>query len=175
MGPALAGLGAAGVAHVASIMTGGSPQEVIPLVVAGGLNALKSAAEEPSVTLFVYTSSSVAATLAKPNVALAIDETTYNEEAIQKAWNFLDDEDESFKGMYVYGASKEQTEQEMWKWVRENKPGFAFNAVVSTIAYFFGELQGFELDWPHSSGLCGRLHVALSIFSLKHRHLSNPK
>lgn len=32
--------------------------------------------------------------------------------------------------MYIYGASKTQTEQEMWKWVRENKPGFAFNAVL---------------------------------------------
>lgn len=42
----------------------------------GGLNALKSAAKEPSVTRFVYTSSSIAATLAKPNVALAINETT---------------------------------------------------------------------------------------------------
>jgi hypothetical protein len=78
----LAGLGAAGVVHVASIMTGGSPQEVIPPVVAGGLNTLKSAAKEPSVMRFVYTSSSVA-TLARPNVALAIGETTYNEEAIQ--------------------------------------------------------------------------------------------
>lgn len=32
--------------------------------------------------------------------------------------------------MYIYGASKAQTEQEMWKWVRENKPGFAFNAIL---------------------------------------------
>lgn len=84
-GPALAGIGAAGVVHITSIMTGGSPQEVIPLVVAVGPNTLKSAAKEPSVMRFVYTSSSVAATLAKPNVALAIGETTYNEEAIQGA------------------------------------------------------------------------------------------
>ena len=71
--------------HVASIVTGGSPQEVIPPVVVGRLNTLKSAAKEPSVMRFVYTSSSVAATLVKPNVALAIGETTYNEEAIQGA------------------------------------------------------------------------------------------
>lgn len=76
-GPALAGLGAAGVVRVASIMMGGSPQEVIPPVVAGGLNALKSAAEELSMTRFVYISSSIAATLAKPNVTLAVGETTY--------------------------------------------------------------------------------------------------
>ena len=76
-GPVLAGLGAAGVVHVASIITGGSLQEVTPLVVVGGLNALKSAAKEPSMTRFVYASSSIAAMLAKPNVALAIDET-YN-------------------------------------------------------------------------------------------------
>jgi hypothetical protein len=42
--------------------------------------------------------------------------------------------------MYIYEASKGQTEQEMWKWARENKPGSAFNAVVGTIAYLFGEL-----------------------------------
>lgn len=84
-GPALAGLGAAGIVHIASIMTGGSPQEVIPPVVAGGLNTLKSAAKVPSVMRCVYTSSSVAATLAKPNVAFAIGETTNNEEAIQGA------------------------------------------------------------------------------------------
>lgn len=82
-GPALAGLGAAGVVRVASIMMGGFPQEVIPPVVAGGLNALKSAAEELSMTRFVYISSSIAATLAKPNVTLAVGETTYNEEAIR--------------------------------------------------------------------------------------------
>ena len=169
-GPTLADLSPAGVAHVASIMMGGSPQEGIPLVVAGGLNTLKSAAKEPSVACFVYTSSSTAATLAKPNAALAIDETTYNEEAIRKAWNFLDGEDESFKGMYIYRASKAQTEQEMWKWVKDNKPGFAFNAVVGTIAYLFGELCRALNSIDPSPCLSCRLHAAFSICLLKHQY-----
>ena len=61
--------------------------------------------------------------------------------------------------MYIYGASKAQTEQEMWKWVRENKSGFAFNAIVSTIAYLFGELYKAlsPIDPIHPVCVAGRM------------------
>ncbi|OCK73436.1 dihydroflavonol-4-reductase [Lepidopterella palustris CBS 459.81] len=145
--------GTAGVIHVASILSGGTADKVVPLVVAGGLNALKSAAKESSVQRVVYTSSSIAVRSAKPNVKLTFNETSYNEEAIEKAWNFPADEDERFRAIYIYGASKAQTEKEMWKWVKENKPGFSFNTVIPNSN--FGKIlrpdkQGYPstTSWP---------------------------
>jgi nucleoside-diphosphate-sugar epimerase len=95
------------------------------------LNALKAAAKEPNLTRFVFTSSSIAATFPQTNVDYSIDETSYNEVAIQKGWNHPKDEPEILKGLYIYAAIKTETEKALWKWLKENKPGFVFNAVVS--------------------------------------------
>jgi nucleoside-diphosphate-sugar epimerase len=120
------------VIHIASPISGKAPEEIIPTAVTGALNALKAAAKESSVKRVVITSSSLAATMPKPNVEFSISEESFNDEAVQKAWNFPEGEDPSLRGIYLYGASKTQAEKESWRWVRENRPKFVFNTVVRT-------------------------------------------
>lgn len=59
-------------------------EKVIPTVMVGVLNSLKSAANEESVKEVFNTSSSVAATLPMPGGEYSIDEGSCGEEAIQK-------------------------------------------------------------------------------------------
>lgn len=80
----------------------------------------------PSIKRFVFTSSSLAATFPKPNVDFAIDNNSYNDEALQ-----VMREDPARKGLFKYAAMKSETEKAMWKWVKENKPSFVLNTIVS--------------------------------------------
>lgn len=114
--------------HTASVMTRSpNPNEVIPDVVAGATNILKSAATEPSVKRFVFTSSSTAATLPKPGKKFQIDASTWNDEAVELAWKPPPyDPSRTFT---VYAASKTQAERAVWKFVQENNPHFVVNAV----------------------------------------------
>jgi len=122
--------GASGFIHTATpVMVSYDPNEGIPTVVDGTLNALKAAAGEPSIKRVVLTSSSTAAASPKPNVEFVIDENTWNEETIKAAWAPPPYEGEQRK-LDVYSASKTQGEQAAWKWVKENKPGFVLDAVL---------------------------------------------
>lgn len=91
-------------------------------------NILKSAANEPSIKRFVYTSSSVAAATPKINVKETIDSNTWNEEAVKQAWASPPYNDD--RKIAVYSASKTQGEQALWKFVKEQKPSFVANAVL---------------------------------------------
>lgn len=117
------------VAHVASDLSfSPNPHEVIPGVIAGAVNAVSAAAKQPSIKRFVYTSSSAAITAAKPGVEFTISTHRWNDEDVAKAWApppYNQD-----RSMSVYGASKTQAEQEVWKFVREQKPGFVLNTVL---------------------------------------------
>jgi nucleoside-diphosphate-sugar epimerase len=96
------------------------PNKVIPTVIAGAVNALKAAFAEPSVKRFVYTSSSTAALLPKPNVpGIVVTENTWNDEAVKLAWSFTAYSAE--QANLTYAASKTQAEQEVWKFYNENK------------------------------------------------------
>src|SRR2546421_137095 len=81
---------------------------------AAAVNALKAASKEPSVKSFVYTSSSTAAAMPKPNLEFSIDENTWNEETINAAWAPPPYAEE--RKWLVYAASKAQAEQEVWRW-----------------------------------------------------------
>lgn len=101
---------------------------MIPEVLAGVRHVLESAAKQPSVKRFVYTSSSTAATAPKPNIEFKITTETWNQEDIDAAWApppYLED-----RKCAVYGASKTQGEQEVWKFMKEKKPHFTANAVL---------------------------------------------
>ena len=125
-----------GVIHVASIVTfDPDPNKVIPGVVAGAVNAAASAAKQTSVRRFVYTSSSTAITAPKPNVEFTISTDDWNDEDVEKAWRPPPYEQE--RAWAVYGASKTQAEQEIWKFVKEHKPGFVLNTVLPNMN--FGE------------------------------------
>ncbi|ORY10391.1 dihydroflavonol-4-reductase [Clohesyomyces aquaticus] len=144
--------GADGFIHVASPLSGSDPNEAIPIAVKGGLNALKAAAKNPSIKRFVYTSSSIATTFPRPDTDYTIDETSYNEEAVVKGWNHPKDEPEHSKGLYIYAAIKTETEKAMWKWIKEEKPGFVFNSILPNCNFsrvLVPEKQGFPstIEW----------------------------
>jgi len=122
--------GASGIAHVATpVMASFDPNEAVPVVVDGTLNALKAAAKEPSVKRAVLTSSSTAAASPQPNKVFVINENTWNVDAVKAAWA-----PPPYEGLQrrldVYSASKTQGEQAAWKFMREENPGFVLNAVL---------------------------------------------
>jgi hypothetical protein len=104
------------------------PNKVIPEVLAGINGILKSAASEPSVKRFVYTSSSTAATAPKPNKEFNITTELWNEEDIKQAWAPPPyNEDRKWA---VYGSSKAEAEKAVWKFVKGQKPHYVCNAVL---------------------------------------------
>lgn len=122
--------GAAGFAHVATpVMQSFDPNEGIPVVEEGTLNALRAAAKEPSVKRVVLTSSSTAAASPQPNKKFVIDSNTWNDEAVKAAWA-----PPPYEGLQrrldVYSASKTQGEKAAWKFLREEKPSFVLNTVL---------------------------------------------
>ena len=126
-----------GVIHVASIVTfDPDPNKVVPGVVKGAVNAAASAAKQISVKRFVYTSSSVAITAPKPNVEFTISTDDWNEKDVEAAWK--PPPYEKGRAWAVYGASKTQAEQELWKFAKEHKPGFVLNTVLPNMN--FGEI-----------------------------------
>ncbi|KAI5206473.1 NAD(P)-binding protein [Aureobasidium subglaciale] len=122
--------GCSGVIHVATnISFSKNPNEVIPSVIAGVTHTLEAADKEPSVKRFVFTSSSTAATNPIPNKEFNVDESSWNQVAIDKAW--ADPPyTEADRAWNVYGASKTQGEQAVWKYVKERKPHFVCNTVL---------------------------------------------
>lgn len=102
------------------------PNAVIPEVIAGVKSILESSAKEKSIKRFVYTSSSMAATMPKPNKKFTITPQSWNQEAVDKAWG------PNFEGRNwaVYGASKVEAEREVWKFVENGDVTFIANAVL---------------------------------------------
>lgn len=122
--------GVAVVAHSASNMSlDPNPNNVIPGVIAGAVNALKAAYAEPSVKRFVYTSSSSATVLAHPaQTGINVTEETWNEDAIKEAW--ADPPYTMERAGSTYGASKTQAEQEVWKYYKghhDERPDLVVN------------------------------------------------
>lgn len=121
--------GCSGVAHVASNLSfSADPNDIIPSVLGGIRHTLEAADGEPMVKRFVYTSSSTAALNPIPNKEIEFDEKTWNEECITRAWAPPPYQDS--RKWDVYGASKTQAEQELWKFAKEKKPHFEVNAVL---------------------------------------------
>ena len=121
--------GVSGVVHVASVLTfDPDPNKVIPQVVAGAVNALEAAAKAPSVKRFVYTSSSTAITAPKPNEKFEVKIEDWNTEDVEAAWK--PPPYDITRSWAVYGASKTQAEQAIWKFTKDKKPNFVVNAVL---------------------------------------------
>jgi nucleoside-diphosphate-sugar epimerase len=56
---------------------------------------------------------------------------TWNDEAVKAAWD--ENTPAEAKPFIIYGASKTEGEKAAWEWVKENKPGFTFNAVLPNL------------------------------------------
>jgi nucleoside-diphosphate-sugar epimerase len=122
--------GASGFIHVATpVMVSFDPNEGVPIVINGTLNALKAAASQPSIKRVVLTSSSTAAASPQPNVEFVMDPSTWNETAIKAAWA-----PPPYEGLQrrldVYSASKTEAEQAAWKFMKEEKPAFVLNTIL---------------------------------------------
>lgn len=60
-----------------------------------------------------------------PNKKFTIDHGSWDEPAVEQAW--APAPYEPTRAYAVYAASKTQTEQALWKFVKEEKPGFVLN------------------------------------------------
>jgi nucleoside-diphosphate-sugar epimerase len=125
-----------------------NPNNVIPEVLSGLRGILDSAAREPTVKRFVYTSSSSATTSPKPNKKFTITKDTWNNEGVEAAWR--PPPYELDRAWDIYTASKTQAEQELWKYVREQKPHFVANSVLPNTnigAQFYPTQFGSTTNW----------------------------
>lgn len=121
--------GVSGIVHVASNLSfDEDPNKVVPGVLAGITGILESAVKEPSVKRFVYTSSSTATTGPRPNEKFDITKETWNEQGVREAW--APPPYEKSRNWAVYGASKTQAEQALWKFVKDRNPHFIANAIL---------------------------------------------
>lgn len=121
--------GASGYIQMATpVMESYDPNVAVPNVVNGVLNGLRAAAKEPSIKRFVMTSSSTAAVSPQPNKQFSVDEDTWNDDVVKQAW--LPPYEGVQKRLDVYTATKTESEKAAWKFIKENKPGYVFNAVL---------------------------------------------
>jgi nucleoside-diphosphate-sugar epimerase len=122
--------GATGVVHLASpVLAEADPNVAIPSVVRGTISVLEAAAKESFVKRVCLCSSSAAATVPEHNRVVGVDENSWNEVSVEAAWAPSPHEG-SHRTLHVYCTSKVEGEQAAWKFVREQKPNFAFNTVL---------------------------------------------
>lgn len=121
--------GVDGIIHAASDMTfQADPNKAITPMLKAVRGLLEAAAKEPSIKRFVLTSSNRALSPPLVNKDVTVDRSWWNEEAIKTAW--APPPYEADRIWDVYAALKTQAEQEIWKFNREEKPGFVINAVL---------------------------------------------
>jgi nucleoside-diphosphate-sugar epimerase len=119
---------------------------VVPPVLNSVKNLLEVAAAEPSIKRFVYTSSAIAAAYPNLREKVYIDSSSWNDAVISAAWKPPPyDQDRMWA---VYAASKLQSEQACFDFVKEKKPGFVLNTVLPN--YTMGEIL--DPRQPASSG-----------------------
>ncbi|KAK4975652.1 hypothetical protein LTR66_010923 [Elasticomyces elasticus] len=125
-----------GIAHVAAIrgaFSATEPRAIIQAEITGALNVLTAAAQQPSIERVVFTSSFWAAYNPRAGVPYTLPEWTYNEAAIEAAWN--SPQGQVATGQIIFSANKAQTDRAMWERMREHKPGFVFNVVVPATVF----------------------------------------
>ncbi|CAM1503532.1 Fc.00g011230.m01.CDS01 [Cosmosporella sp. VM-42] len=121
--------GASAVIHVAVIGDlVPDPNIAIPATIEAALSVCRSAAREPSIKRFVFTSTFWAAAFPTPGVSDTITNLdTWNEAARQVAW--APPPYEAGRIMPVYCAAKAEAEQALWKFVKSEKLPWVVNSV----------------------------------------------
>lgn len=127
-------LGAAAFIHTATVIDfNGHPADVIGGAVKCGLVAIEAAYKEPNMKRFVLTSSASTLMPHKKETFLAlkgqtVDESTFSTDAKEIAWSSPPFGLEH--GGAIYGASKMEQEQSIWRYYKENatrRPDIAVN------------------------------------------------
>jgi len=162
--------GVAGVVHVATVSPlidphPEDPSRVIDPVVNGTRYILQSAAAEPSVKSFVLTSSSFAAVFRDKNQARELDENSWNEESVEKAYSLPPNDPN--KLAHIYAASKALSERAAWKFYKEERPSFIVNTVIPN--FNIGPTVGPQT--PRSSGEAINRALSGDMSGLKEFHL----
>ncbi|KAF5570631.1 NADPH-dependent aldehyde reductase [Fusarium phyllophilum] len=104
------------------------PNVAIPATIESALSVCRSAAKEPSVKRFVFTSTFWAATFPVPGVGDTITNLdTWNDAAIQAAWAPPPYEPDRI--LPVYFAAKVEAEKSVWKFVKDEKLPWVVNSV----------------------------------------------
>ncbi|KAF4497365.1 secretory lipase [Fusarium agapanthi] len=131
--------GVAAVIHVAVVGDlVPDPNVAIPATIESALSVCRSAAKEPSVKRFVFTSTFWAATFPVPGVGDTITNLdTWNDAAIQAAW--APPPYESDRVMPVYFAAKVKAEKAVWKFVKDEKLPWVVNSVSPCV--ILGDLR----------------------------------
>ncbi|KAF5564471.1 secretory lipase [Fusarium napiforme] len=132
-------LGVAAVIHVAVIGDlVPDPNVAIPATIDSALSVCRSAAKEPSVKRFVFTSTFWAATFPVPGVSDTITNLdTWNDAAAQAAW--APTPYESDRILPVYFAAKVEAEKAIWKFVKDEKLPWVVNSVSPCV--ILGDLR----------------------------------
>ncbi|KZM24611.1 uncharacterized protein EKO05_0008701 [Ascochyta rabiei] len=124
----------------------GNPKIAIPQSVNMTLNALKASAAA-GLKRFVYTSGSFAVTQPKPGVKFTVDESTFNDDAVQA----VKEKGKAAGGATVYAASKVEVERAMQAWKDENKSPIVINC-VNPNANLGPVLQPTHQGYPTTAG-----------------------
>jgi nucleoside-diphosphate-sugar epimerase len=121
--------GVAAVIHVAVIGDlVPDPNVSIPATIESALSVCRSAAKEPSVKRFVFTTTFWAATLPTPGVSDTITNLdTWNDNAIEAAW--AQPPYEADRILTVYFAAKAEAEKAVWKFAKDEKLPWVVNSV----------------------------------------------
>lgn len=69
-----------------------------------------------------------------PNKKFTIEHDSWDEPAVEQAW--APAPYEPTRAYAVYAASKTQTEQALWKFVKEQKPGYVLNTGMTHRRFF---------------------------------------
>ncbi|KAE8822905.1 hypothetical protein PTNB85_08911 [Pyrenophora teres f. teres] len=121
--------GCSGVIHVASVTAFSTdPHKIINPSITFVQNILAAAEKEPSVSRFVLTSSSAAASQDRVNEAYDLTPDMWANWAIEEAWASTPHTEQKARANYY--ASKALSEQRMWKYVEERNPRFVVNSVL---------------------------------------------
>ncbi|KAM0286009.1 hypothetical protein ACHAQH_001199 [Verticillium albo-atrum] len=112
----------------------------ISVAVNGALNALKASAREPLMKRFVFTSSSFAVTMPKPGKRFSVTADTFNDEAVERAWQPDPD------GASVYSCSKVEAERAIAMWVEEHNPSLIFNRMQISAQYSVLLIRAMQLQ-----------------------------
>ncbi|GAM33993.1 hypothetical protein TCE0_013f01291 [Talaromyces pinophilus] len=146
--------GVSGVVHLATdVSLGADPNVVITKVIAY-TEAILKAADKASVKRVVLTSSSASAFVTEPD--------TWNDAAVKAAWD--ENTPAEAKPFIIYGASKTEGERAAWNWVKENKPGFAFNAVLPNLV--LGRVLHYNIHGSTMKWVAGLLEGDASVLSM---------